>query len=40
MFFTPIAHAGQKSNTTFRNHDAGSFFQSLNPKLLKELTGL
>jgi len=26
MFFTPIAHAGQKPNTTFRNHDAGNIY--------------
>jgi len=26
MFFTTIAHAGQKPNTTFRNQDAGSIF--------------
>ena len=29
MFFTPIAHAAVKPGTTFKNHDAGSYFSLL-----------
>ena len=40
MFFTTIAYAGGKPNTTFRNHDAGSIFPYQNSKFKKELIGL